>query len=53
MENSQDFKTKVTLDDDYDKFTFKFLSGETSYFDENDNEVFLNISKEELELFCD
>ena len=53
MTSGKNFVTKIHLDSDYDKFSFSFLSGETSYFDENGNEIFLEISKDELESFCD
>lgn len=50
---SKSFKTDITLDSDYDTFTMHVVSGSTSYFDENDKEIFINISKKELDSFCE
>lgn len=48
----RDFKISGTLDPEYDVFTLNIVGGSTSYFDEKDREIFVDLSAEEMKGFC-
>jgi hypothetical protein len=52
MAKHSDFETDIVLDSKYDSVSINLVGGLTSFFNEKDEELFINISKDELDLFC-
>lgn len=52
MAKHSNFETDIVLDSKYDSVSINLAGGLTSFFNEKDEELFINISKDELDLFC-